>query len=252
MELQKLFKENYVTELYNGVQNGSLLKYYKSDTFLYDNQKIVSSPKITKHGEGKLLLPEGSKHNDFENSKIIFETYKTLTPLQASDIRFWTYLSHVDYYEYMHHRWAKIRNNSESNPTKYILEHWFIKSPSQSNFLRHGIAGLWWAAYLTYDETRTNPFELTEIIWRQFAFATRDFGTLKLARHKEATIGILEYIIENEHLFLNQFEPKSRFILKYLNQIGGIKPLSYLNRNFFKNNLELVRKRIETAKRGEY
>lgn len=252
MELQNLFLGTYVEQLRKGVKDGSLVKYYESDTFLFDNEKTILSPKITKIGTGEFDMPKGTSYYDFENSKIIFETYKNLTPLQASDIRLWTYLAHTDYYAYMSERWAGVRKRSASNASKYILDHWFISSPAQSNFLRHGIAGLWWAAYLTYDETRTNPYELTEILWRQFAFATRDFGTLKLARHKEATIGVLEFIQENEDLFINQFEPKSRFMLKYLNQIGGLKPLSYYKREFFKANLQSVRSKIEVAKRGEY
>lgn len=252
MELQKIFTGTYVDKLRNGVKDGSHVKYYESDTFLFDTEQVYSSPNIKKPNKGKLKMPDDTNYHDFENSKIIFEAYKNLTPLQASDIRLWTYLAHTDYYDYMCRRWSSVKKKSASNPSKYILDHWFISSPAQSNFLRHGIAGLWWTAYLTYDETRTDSYELTKVIWKQFAFATRDFGTLKLARHKEAAIGILEFISENESLFVNRFEPKSRFILKYLNQIGGLKPLSYYNKIFFKENLESVRSKIEVAKRGEY
>ncbi len=244
MELQNLFLGTYVEQLRKGVKDGSLVKYYESDTFLFDSEKTILSPKIKKIGTGEFVIPKGTSYYDFENSKIIFEAYKNLTPLQASDIRLWTYLAHKDYYAYMSERWAGVRKGSASNASKYILDHWFISSPAQSNFLRHGIAGLWWAAYLTYDENRTNPYELTEILYRQLDFATRTLGTYKLARHKEAVKGILEFILQNPTLFKDKFEDKSRFLTKHFNQIGGTKPLSYFNKDFFKYSLQEVSPKI--------
>lgn len=246
MESQKLFIGTYVEKLRNGVKDGSLVKYYESDTFLFDHEQVYSSPQIAKTNKGELKIPDGTNYYDFENSKIIFEAYKNLTPLQASDIRMWTYLAHTDYYKYMCGRWANVRNKSASNPSKYILDHWFISSPAQSNFLRHGIAGLWWTAFLTYDETRTDPFELTKVLYRQLDFATRTLGTYRLARHKAAVNGILEYILQNPILFDDKFEPKSRFLTKYINQIGGIKPLSYFGKDFFKTSLEAISPKIKS------
>lgn len=246
MELQKIFTGTYVEKLRNGVKDGSRVKYYESDTFLFDNEQTFSLPKIVKANKGKLKMPDGTNYYDFENSKIIFEAYKNLTPLQASDIRLWTYLAHTDYYEYMCRRWASVKKKSASNPSKYILDHWFISSPAQSNLLRHGIAGLWWTAYLTYDETRTDSYELTNVLYRQLDFATRTLGTYSLARHKAAVKGILEYILQNPNLFKEKFEPKSRFLTKYINQIGGIKPLSYFNKDFFKDSLEAISPKIKS------
>jgi len=245
MELQKIFRESYVDDLRQGVKNGSLMKYYESDAFLFDSEKIMQSPHIMKPISGEFIIPDATSLYDFENSKIIYEAYKTITPLQASDVRLWTYLAHTDYYPYMCKRWPGVQNKTATDCSKYILSHWFISSPAQSNFLRHGIAGLWWAAYLTYDETRTDPFELTKILYRQLDFATRTLGLYFLARHKEAVYGILEFILQNPDLFKNKFEDKSRFLTKYINQIGGTKPLSYFKRDFFKNSLHSVKSKIE-------
>ena len=244
MELQNIFRGSYVEVLKQGVKNGSRLKYYESDTFLYDTEKVLQAPQIVKPTKAQFIVPDSSSLYDFENSKIIYQAYKTLTPLQASDIRLWTYLAHTDYYAYMCKRWSSIREKKEVNPSKYILDHWFISSPAQSNFLRHGIAGLWWAAHLTYDETRNDPYELTKVLFRQLDFATRTLGTYFLARHKEAVYGILEYILQNPELFKNKFEAKSRFITKHINQVGGTKPLSYFKRDFFKKTLHEVKAKI--------
>jgi hypothetical protein len=69
-------------------------------------------------------------------------------------------------------------------------------------------------------------------------FPTRTLGVYKLGRHKEAVIGILEFIKENEALFKSKFEDKTRFITKHLNVVGGVKSLAYYDRNFFKWELE--------------
>ena len=71
-------------------------------------------------------------------------------------------------------------------------------------------------------------------------FPTRTLGTYKLGRHKEAVLGILEFIQENEDLFKSKFEPKTRFVTKHLNVVGGVKPISYYDRYFFKSELEKV------------
>ena len=90
------------------------------------------------------------------------------------------------------------------------------------------MAGLWWAVYLSVDENReTNKYELTEILFRQLDFPTRTLGLYKLGRHKEAVIGILEFIQENEHLFKNKFQEKTRLVTKHLNLIRGL----FLNLN---------------------
>jgi hypothetical protein len=245
MELQKLFRESYVEALRMGVKDSSLVKYYEGDTFLYDAEKVMQMPHIAKPINSEFLIPTKTALYDFENSKIIYEAYKTITPLQASDVRLWTYLAHTDYYAYMCKRWPGVQDKSATDRSKYILDHWFISSPAQSNFLRHGIAGLWWAAHLTYDETRTDPYELTKVIFRNLDFSFRTLGTYKLGRHREAVIGISEFIIQNPATFKGNFQDKTRFITKYLNQVGGTKPLSYFKRDFFKNTLYDVKAKIE-------
>ena len=240
MELQSIFKQTYVDELQRGVKSGFLIELYSNESFDYNRDKVLQAPLIKKPENADLLLPDGNTLYDFENAKIIYEAYKTLTPLQASDIRFWTYLAHADSYKYMKKRWPGRENTDPGNRSKYILDHWFIASPTQNNFLRHGIAGLWWGAFLTHDPSRTDPYELTRVLFTQLDFATRTLGVYSLARHKEAIIGILEYILDNPTIFDTKFQEKSRFLTKYVNQIGGTKPLSYFNKDFFKTALQSV------------
>lgn len=244
MTYQSLFREKYVEDLRRRVENGEIVDYYKSDSFEYDKEQVLFTRLIAAPASLELLSPEDGNFNDAENAKLIFQAYKELTPLQASNVNFWAYLAHVDLYPYMCKRWSRVKDGTAKNPSQYILDHWFISSPTQSNLLRHGLAGLWWAAYLSFDPSREDPFELTDILYTQLDLATRTLGTYKLARHKPAVIGVLEFIKENDELFREKFEAKQRFVTKYLNQVGGVKPLAFFEKEFFKETLVGAKSRV--------
>lgn len=244
MILQEIFRASYVETLRRNAAEGTTVDFYKSDSFEYDREQVLFSPEIRVQREFKLQLPEGSRFFDAENAVSLYSAYRDLTPLQASDTRLWTYLAHVDLYPYMCARWDAVKTGRAKDASKYIIAHWFVGTPSQSNLLRHGLAGLWWAAFLSHDPEREDQFELTKILFTQLDFATRTLGTYKLARYKPAVLGILEFIAENEDLFSEHFESKQRFVTRYLNQVGGVKPMPYFAKDFFKSELELVRDRI--------
>lgn len=234
MAKQLIFKEKYVKKLKDGIN----VDFYKSNKFVYDTEQVLMIPNIefTENFSDKLNV-----NDDFESAIQIYEALKNLEPVQASDERLWTYLSHVDLYSYMIKRRNAVLSGTATNEEEYILEHWFLKSSAQSNLLRHPLAGLWWAVYLSVDESRgENKYDLTKILFRQLDFPTRTLGTYKLGRHKEAVIGILEFIEGNSKVFETKFEQKTRFVTKHLNLLGGVKPISYYDRSFFKTELEKI------------
>jgi uncharacterized protein DUF6339 len=234
---QKIFRDRYMQELKKSVQSGNKTDFYKSKEFVYDKKQVLPVQNLNAPDD---LLSNLDVNNDCHTAIQIYEAYKTLEPIQASDERLWTYLAHVDLYPYMIERWSDVYIGTSTNPSKYILDHWFLSSSAQSSLLRHALAGLWWSIHLSVDEKRENRYELSEILFRQLDFPTRTLGTYKLGRHKEAVIGILEFIQENEYLFKSKFEPKTRFVTKHLNIIGGVKPISYFSRDFFKSELSKV------------
>ena len=236
MAKQLIFKDKYVQRLKENLADGSSLAFYKSNEFIYDKKEVLMMPNIETSPE---LASRLDWKDDFKSAILIYEAFENLEPIQASDERLWTYLSLVDLYPYMIKRWSGVYDGSAKNEVEYILEHWFLGSSAQSNLLRHALAGLWWSVFLSVDQCRgENKYELTEILFRQLDFPTRTLGTYKLGRHREAVIGILEFIQENESLFKTKFEYKTRFITKHLNVIGGVKPITYYNRDFFKSELE--------------
>ena len=67
---------------------------------------------------------------------------------------------------------------------------------------------------------------------------TNSFGPLTLIRHREAMIGILEFLKEHPDLLVDGMNMRAQYIRKLFNFIGGTKRLEFLNRDFFKNELE--------------
>lgn len=233
MAKQPLFKTKYAEKLRLEVNE----EFYKSNEFIYDKSQVYVFPNI-EQPEG--LIDKLDINDHCKTAIEIYEAFENLEPIQASDERLWVYLAHVDLYPYMIKRWNGVQNGTAEKPKTYILEHWFLSSSTQSSLLRHAIAGLWWSVFLSVDENRENKYELTKILFRQLDFPTRTLGTYKLGRHKEAVLGILEFIDENPELFEKQFESKTRLITKHLNFIGGVKPISYYNRDYFKTELEKI------------
>ena len=239
MEKQEIFKERYLIKLKNEIDKDK----YRSNEFVYEKKQTLILPNINKPNG---LLNKLNHESDFETAIAIFEGFKSLEPIQASDERFWAYLTHVDFYPYMIKRWDAVYKGKAGNPIDYVMEHWFLKSTAQSNLLRHAIAGLWWAVFLSIDESRgEKKYELTKILFRQLDFPTRTLGTYKLGCHKEAVVGILEFIQENEILFKSNFQDKVRLITMHLNLIGGVKPIAYYNRSFFKTELQKIFQNIK-------
>jgi len=238
MEKQRIFRSGYARQLKEGVKFGVNLHRYESENFEYDEEQTLFFLNIDKPVG---LLDALDVTDDFQSAIKIYEAYSGLEPIQASDIRFWVYLTHADLYPYVKERW-----NSEIS-TKYILDHWFIESPRQGNLLRHSLSQLWWAVHLSIDRERKDKYELTKILFRNRDFPFRTLGTYRLGRHKEAVIGILEFIAENDQLFKGNFEDKTRYITKYLNQMGGVKPIAYYERGFFKSELAKNSSSIESV-----
>ncbi len=244
MGKQRVFKSDYINVLKENLKSGKSVHLYKGEIFEYDKKKELILPYVKKP-EG--LVEKMDPTDDLKSAIALYEAYKTFSPIQAADERLWTYLSHVDLFPYMIKRWNKHIEGKTDNKVKYILDHWFLQSASQQSLMKHALSGLWWAVHLSVDPDRDNKYELTKVLFRQLDFPTRTLGTYRLGRHKEAVIGILTFILNNPDLFKNKFEKKTRFIMKYLNLLGGVKPLSYLNRDFFIEELSKVWNRIENV-----
>lgn len=238
MQLQKTFKDSYMKTLRDAVKSGVAIPLYAADSFEVDQTQVKRLANIY----APIGLAERLNEvwdNDFLSAIAIYEAYKEISPLLASNEAFWAYITHVDLFNYAQKRWPKVKDSDCS--ADYIIDHWFIGA---QGVLRNTAASLWWSVYNTVDEKRNNKYELTEVYFKNYTLRVVSLGTTQLIRHREAMIGILSFIKDNPSVTNNAFEYRGQFITKYFNRIGAVKQLAYLNREYFYMTCEKLKDKI--------
>lgn len=238
MELQKAFKEEYLRQLKEQVKAGDALHLYGNDVFDVDQSQLDSFAGVYAP-EGLSDSLSGLHSNDFEAAKVVYEAYENITPLMASYEAFWAYLTHTSMFEYTQKRWSNVKAGTASSD--YVMDHWFSGS---NGLLRNAAAGLWWGVYNTIDPSRKDRYELTAILFENYTLRTVSFGTSTLIRHREAMIGILQFLKDNPKIRETAFENRGRFIAKYFNRLGAVKQLAYLDREYFTAKCESMKDKI--------
>ena len=225
MALQKVFKEAYVEVLRNSVDS----EKYAGDAFEFDQTQVKYLANVQQPSDLRSKMDPG---NLFESAKALFEEYKDLTPLAASKIELWTYLSHVDLFDFMQKWYPEVTEGKAD--AKFIRDRWF-RSPKGT--IRSSLAGLWWSVYCSIDENRKDKYELTRVLFRNDNIRTHYFGPSTIFRHREAVIGILEFLVENPEISNVHFSSRCIYIIQYFNRLGAVKQLAYMDRSFFKEEL---------------
>lgn len=234
MTNQPIFKSYFSNNLKLKFDNNIREGYTNSFSIKFNVEDVLRFKNIIRP---KNLLNELKYDDDFYSAIKIFEAYNNLLPIQASDDRFWHYLTHVELYEYMLNRWPAILEKDKENIKDYMFEHYILKNTSQSNLIRNGISGLWWSVYLSKDESRSDKYELTKILFKNQTLRTRTLGVYKLVRNKDAVIALLEYFKEKENEMTN-FEKQHQEVVEFLNLYGGVVSIGYLKKNDFKEILK--------------
>lgn len=238
MALQQYIKPSYLDQLKSSIADGYELERYLEDTFFIPEDAIQVLPQI-QDPDG--LAERMNPNDEFSAAIELFNAYKNLSPIQATDVHFWESLAHTNLYSYVKQRWPITSENLTSN---YILQHWFVSS--SANVSRHSIASLWWPVYLTQDDKLDNPYELTEVLFRNQTFRTRTYGTSLIFPIKEANMGILRYILNHPELVKN-FEKAGLEIYKHFNRLGATKQLAFLDRDFFYDEMARAHQSIIDA-----
>lgn len=229
---QKLFKSDFIDKLITDLRSGKTVNLYGKPAFEYQEENTLINKRITYNELPELTMPENGKFFEFENAVKLFNCYRSLNRTQATDKRMWTFMAHTQYWQYMLARWPLPESAVKRKVVTHILDHWFLDGSKA--FSRHGVASLWWGAFITYDEKSKKPFELTE----EF-FSKQDYKRVILEEnicfYKPLVHAILEYIVENKELFEKHWAPKVRFLIRKLNFISGYKILSSLPKQTIKN-----------------
>ena len=225
MALQKVFKEAYVEVLRNSVDP----EKYAGEAFEFDQTQVKYLANVEQPSD---LLNKMDPDNLLESAIALFEEYQNLTPLAASKIELWAYLSHVDLFSFMQKWYPEVKEGKAD--ARFIRDHWF-RSPKGT--IRSSLAGLWWSVYCSIDESREDKYELTRMLFRNDNIRTHYFGPSTIFRHREAVIGILEFLVENPDISNVHFSSRCIYIIQYFNRLGAVKQLAYMDRYFFKEEL---------------
>ena len=178
-------------------------------------------------------LPElinGDSENDAENAIRIHSALKDLNPVQASDLRLWAYMTHNTYWEYMKSRWPVAEGEKGKVYDRYFFGQKWVS--------RSGIARLWWAAYFTYDENNSDPYEYTRYVFSKQDLLEQTVGGHALCRHKNLMLASLKEIRKVENIKRQEI----RDIYKKLNQIGGLIMIDALDEA---DSEEIVKRTID-------
>ena len=210
-------------------------KRYKETTpwvdkyFGADNWRLESHIEIPENIQ--LREPDSANlaEHDLENVKIIYSALKHLTPLQAADVRFWAYLTHVSHYKYMRARWPTERYIGNARFDENIRERYFFMGNKSRALVRNGLARLWWCGHGTYDATRDDHFELTSILLKtdevRQTLQERAFSHNVLVMKT-----VLSVLADLEKAGKPFYEREAlRELAKYLVQVGGVTILDALD-----------------------
>jgi len=217
----KVFQQSYVDRLFRTVSSTNNFEDYSLENFPFEGR-------FPRGGTG-LYIDKNTKldaeNSDLENSKILYQALFTLTETQASDERLWTYMTHVVFWKYMRNRWP-VEKTQENKEIGRITDRYFLRKINIQSLTRNGIARLWWYAHLTYDKSRANPFELTEVLLSK-ADLTVGLTERALGSNRNILFAVLEFLKENSSI--SSSEEKTREIYKRLNLVGGVRNLPFLS-----------------------
>lgn len=162
---------------------------------------------------------------DLVNTRLIYDAFKNLTPLQASNKYLWTYLCHAvpEYREYIRDRWLQEERENT------IKSRFFVTTPG-SLLNDNALSRLWWYGYLTYDRNSNNHYALTEILFTNQTICTDvmdTFNRMNYDRMRGVLLAIKDFkyeIGDNEGITEYFRECK-----KYLNHYAAVTTLEFLD-----------------------
>lgn len=162
---------------------------------------------------------------DLVNTRLIYEAFRNLTPLQASNKYMWTYLCHAvpEYRSYIQDRWMQ---EERSNTIK---NRFFVTTPG-SLLNDNALSRLWWYGYLTYDRHSSNHYALTEILFTNQTICTDvmdTFNRMNYDRMRGVLMAIKDFkeVISDNEGITDYF----RECKKYLNHYAAVTALEFLD-----------------------
>lgn len=206
----KYLKNDKISELETNIEL-NIENYVNCNALVEESDYLESNLPSVKL---ELYHKENSNTFDFENTKLVYEALKNLTPLQASDERIWTGLTHQkELMKYTVSRWAI--NEGSSRGT--------IKDRFFSHPMRNSVSRLWWYGYISYNEDLDDPYKLTKLLVKNQDIAV---GIMErsYSRNREFVQKVLLSLYEWTEVSGNKF-PKTedfRKVTKGINRMSAV------------------------------
>lgn len=257
---QKLFSNNYCEELLSNLNEDSVDSYLEDEPFVRKKELSKGKSKIMINKSFALKIPKSkNEHFDLENAIIIHKELENLSPLQASDRRLWTYLTHVTFWDYMRKRWPLERflddtdldeetdtedednkaNGSTDRKIRFIQWRYHLVTTSRRRLLRNGIARLWWYVYMTKDEGNSDPYHLTRTMLK-FQDVAQNLLERSLGSDKTILKAFLNFLEKNQSLS----KAEIRTLIKEINLISGVQNLHLLGQTQLTKNIDIISQRV--------
>ncbi len=206
---------------YIKVQDQAGLQTLFNDTTILDgNIEFEYEPLIT---EG--LFSE----TDPKNVEILHRSLNMISPVQASQEKFWLGMIMTYYKDYLYYRLKEEIDNNNDDRIKTALTSY--KNGLKRALFVNVLSRLWWIGHLTYDSTREDPYELTKFFCESdFSARAVIFFSSNFTSNKAIGLGILSaiYKLKQEGAIIK----RDHFVQanKYLNLIGGVSLLDIRSR----------------------
>lgn len=206
------YLKNEVVQTLDANMANNLEYYLNCNSLVKDSDYITSSTSVPNID---LRMPDGKKKYDLDNTIIVYDSLKRLTPVQASDERLWIGLTHSEQgMKYTFERWAPTEKQKIG---KFKSRYLFQSTPRNSYYI------LWLQGYLTYDESHPNPYKLTEYLLGN-SDLTQGLLDRSYSHNSELAKNILRAIVklveEDGKKYPSSNEAKA--FLKHINRLSGL------------------------------
>ncbi|UBH15782.1 DUF6339 family protein [Macrococcus armenti] len=208
------FSTGFITE-----DNAKVREYINEANILEGNVMFDYQP---------LLIEGDYKDTDGKNVEILYESLKHITPVQASQEKFWVGMAFSYYRDYIDYRLKKDLDKGNKKRVQSALV--YVNGMRRSLFVNM-LSRLWWVGYLTYDETREDPYALTKFFCENdFSARAVVFFSSNFTTNKNLGLGILSalYKLKEQGVEIK----RSHFVEanRYLNLLGGVAVLDLMSR----------------------
>ena len=212
------------------------------ENFLNKNHYLIDSKYVIEDFTENLVYTGNNDYDDFENTKLLYDSMKHLPDYIMMDDRLWAAITHTFMWNYI----LKRRNNDifiddKNKQYNNIFNSFFThtKNGKKRGTFVNCVSRLWWAGRLSYDNSKENPYELSEELFKKgFASTIVPFSSSNLMGREETRKALLSTV---QTLRISQNIDVKRddliFGIRYLNLISGSSMLDTMSCTEIKNSL---------------